>query len=48
MLSKIVEQLIQVHCRVGSLEIPISSEGISFDVHCRVGSLENCKSMLIL
>ena len=29
-----------VHCRVGSLEIPIEVIKVPINVHCRVGSLE--------
>ncbi len=30
-----------VHCRIGSLEIPVGLAEYGRSVHCRIGSLEN-------
>ena len=41
MTGKLILPDIQVNCRVGSLEIKITSDIRSPAVNCRVGSLEN-------
>ena len=38
----------QVHCRIGSLEVPAIAKFLNVDVHCRIGSLEVLFSVILM
>ncbi|EOV89566.1 hypothetical protein A1WG_03365 [Escherichia sp. KTE96] len=40
MYLRLLQRVLRVHCRTGSLENSAQRAGVHTDVHCRTGSLE--------
>ncbi len=42
-----LQLIIQVNCRIGSLEILLMCKSVSCRVNCRIGSLENKANIIV-